>query len=323
MAKNKYFLFTVILLAVCISAALSPPSVWAANARNTTGGVTLSPFLQQLSIAPDEAGKSFSLSITNHTTGLQELNLSARDFGSLNDTGGILLEGSSKYSQKYGLTSWMTLETDTVVLQPNESRSVLVTINNRTSLQPGGHYGAVVASVNSLEDQKGNKVIINQQILSLVLVNKVGGEHYDLKLNSMTANGNWLHLPSTVKLRFQNPGNVHVVPRGTVKLKSPGGTTIAQGIINTESAFILPESFREIYVPLSPFGKALPLPGLYQVEVDYRYDGLSRFARKNYALRFISAGMYLVLGLIAAVAAAITRHHLRRKKDHKKAAPQE
>jgi hypothetical protein len=302
-----------LLLAVI---TLWPAGVQAAAARNTTGGISLSPFLQNISIQPSDIAKSFNLTITNHTAGLQELDLSTHDFGSLNNTGGILLEGSnSKYGLRYGLTSWLSLGTDTVVLQPNESRAVLVTINNRASLQLGGHYGAVVASVNSLNNQSGNKVVINQQLLSLILVDKVGGDHYDLNLNSATTNGNWLHLPNTARLVFQNPGNVHVVPRGLVKLKSPTGTVIAQGIINSGSAFMLPESFREFYVPLTPIGKAPPLPGLYHIEVDFRYDGINRYAVKNYAVRFIDLGLYVVLAMLAVITWTVRR---RRRKAAKK-----
>jgi len=276
---------------------LLPMSVMAAPvAQDTAGGISLSPFLQQISLSSTELDKSFSLSVTNHTAGVQELDLKTQDFGSLNDTGGILLVGSdSSYSQKYGLASWLSLEADTVVLQPGEARNVLVTVNNRPDLQPGGHYGAIVAAVKSLADQSGNRVVINQQLLSLVFVNKVGGEHYDLRLRSVTPDGNWLHLPSTVKLRFQNPGNVHVIPRGVVKLRSPTGTVVAQGVINSESAFILPETFRELYVPLTKVGSAYPLPGLYHLEVDYRYDGFNRYAEKTVPVNFIDLGLYLLL----------------------------
>jgi len=268
----------------------------AATNRNTPGGISLEPFLKQISIAPTDVDQTFELKLTNRTTGLQELDLKTQDFGSLNDTGGILLEGSpTSYTEKYGLASWLSLETDTVVLQPGETRSVEVTVNNRPDLRPGGHYGAIAATVNSLTDQSGNRVVINQELLSLVFVDKTGGEHYDLKLNSAENNGNWFHYPTTVKLRFQNPGNVHVIPRGLVKLKSPSGTVVAQGIINSESAYVLPETFREIYVPLTKTGSALPLPGLYSLEVDYRYDQISRYAVKTYHLRFIDLGLYLII----------------------------
>jgi hypothetical protein len=275
---------------------LTPGQVWAAT--QTKGGISISPFLQDVSIAPSDGAKSFELQLTNHTSSLQEIKLSARDFGSLNDTGGILLEGTKKYTQKYGLASWLVLAADTVVLQPGESRSVTVTIDNRSSLQPGGHYGAVAAAVTSLDESPDNHVAINQQLLSLLLVNKVGGEKYDLKLVGLEQNGNWLHLPSTIKLRFQNPGNVHVIPRGEVKLKSPSGKVVARGVINSESAFVLPETFRELYVPLAKVNDSLPFPGLYRLEVDYRYEGINRVASRNYPLRFVSLGTYLVVGLL-------------------------
>lgn len=280
----------------------SPNVLAAPSSKSVKSGITLSPFEQQISIAPDDSNRTFNLDITNNTASLQELNLAARDFGSLNDTGGVLLEGSKAYSQKYGLTSWLSLGTDTVTLQPGEKRSVPVTIENRASLQPGGHYGAVVASVTSLNDQSKNQVVINQQLLSLILVKKVGGEKYNLKLKDVNQNGNWFHLPNIIKLRFQNPGNVHVVPRGEVKLKSPAGKVLAHGIINSESAYILPETFRELYVPLTKNGSSYPLPGVYSVEVDYRYDGLNISASKSYRVKFLSLGTFGLLLTASLVA---------------------
>lgn len=303
-----FFAFVIVCLIY-----LGPDISEAATHKNTTG-IGISPFLQQLEIKTDDTVRSFDLIISNNTDSLQEISLKAHDFGSLNETGGVILEGSTKYNEKYGLVSWMTLGTDTVLLPPHESRSVPVTITNRQNLQPGGHYAAVVASINSLDDRSGNKVVINQQLMSLVLVSKVGGERYDLKLNSINHNGNWLHLPKTVRLRFQNPGNVHVIPRGLVKLKSPGGTVIAQGVINAESAYVLPESFREVYVPLINRNRAFPLPGIYSIEVDYRYEQIDRYAKKKINLQYINLGMYI----LAAVLLAFGIRYFMIKKHHKK-----
>ncbi len=277
---------------------LSSPVLVSAAASPAGNAITLSPFTQNITIQPADTVKSYELELTNNSPTLQEIDLSSHDFGSLNDTGGVLLEGShSSYSQHYGLTSWLTLEADTVVLNPGESRQVLVSVNNRPDLQPGGHYGAVVATVKSLDDTSGNHVVVNQQLLSLVLVDKQGGDHFDLKLAGVEQNGNWLHLPDDIKLHFGNPGNVHVTPRGRVLLKNPAGATIAQGIINSESAYILPASFRDLYVKLSPVGQTLPLPGVYHIEVDYRYDGLSVSAAKTYAVHFINLKLYAVIAI--------------------------
>ena len=296
MKKPSNLLAGTLLSGLLLAVLATSGSVTAASPPK---GISLTPFEQQLTLGSTDGAKSFDIILTNHTDSLQELDLSSRDFGSLNDSGGILLEGHTAYSQRYGLTSWLTLGTDTVVLQPGESRTIPVTVDNRSSLQPGGHYAAVVASVNSLNNQAGNHVVINQQLLSLVLVDKVGGEHFDLKLAGITQNGNWLHLPTTVKLHFQNPGNVHVIPRGTVKLLTPSGTVVSQGIINDDSSFVLPETFRDIYVNLTPVGRALSLPGLYRLEVQYHYDGLNKTASRDFRLRYIDLKLYVVLLVIA------------------------
>ena len=274
----------------------------ATNPKPLTG-ITISPFEQQITVQPSDVVKSFTLTLTNHTQQLQELNLTVRDFGSLNDTGGLLLEGSNSYSRQYGLTAWLSLEKSSVDLQPGETASVLASVNNQSSLQPGGHYGAIIASVNSLNQPPSNNVVINQQLVSLVLVDKQGGEHFALKLTHESNNGSWLHLPSEVNLEFQNPGNVHVIPRGLVQLVSPTGRVLAQGIINDQSAFVLPESFRQLPVTLTPVNKQLPLPGLYRVKVIYRYDGITTTATKNYYLHFIDLKLYveLIIIILAAI----------------------
>ena len=265
----------------------------------SSNAISLSPFLQNITVSESDTTKSFNLKLTNNSPNVQELDLTTRDFGSLNDSGGILLRGTTDgYSQHYGLTSWLTLEADTVVLQPGEARTILVSVNNRQDLQPGGHYAAVVASVKSLDEQTGNRVVVNQQVLSLILVDKQGGDHYDLKLKQVEQNGNWLHLPNDIKLQFQNPGNVHVVPRGQVLLKNPAGSVIAKGIINSETAFVLPATLRDLYVRLTPVGHSLPLPGIYHVEVDYRYDGIDQTANKSFAVHFINLKLYVAIILL-------------------------
>jgi hypothetical protein len=310
MLRRSKFSLGFLVLVVSLIFGLSSP-VYAATSPSS--GISLSPFTTQLNLDQGDTQKTFDLTVTNHTSSLQELDMSVEDFGSLNDTGGILLEGSNSYTQRYGLVSWLTLGTNSVVLRANESATVPVTINNRSDLQPGGHYGAVIARVNSLGTQSGNKVTINQQLLSLVIIDKVGGEHFALNLDKISQNGNWIHLPSTVELQFQNPGNVQVTPRGIVDLESPNGTVISKGIINTGSAFILSDSFYNMYVPLTPVGHSLPLPGLYKVVVHYRYDQVSNYATKTSYLQFISLGMYLFIAVVLIVGLIIAKKYKKRK----------
>jgi hypothetical protein len=273
------------------------PALASAAANPTPTGISLTPFEEQLSLQSTDVVKTFDLTLSNHTGVTQQLNLTTEDFGVSNNNGGIRLEKSSSYAKRYGLAAWMSLAKPSVILASNQSASVAVTISNRSSLTPGGHYGAVVVGINS-NPNGSNQVAINQQLLSLVLVNKAGGDHYDLALAKAVPNGNWRQLPTAVQLQFNNPGNIHVVPRGLVKLVGPSGTIIAQGVINGQSAFILPGTNRYLGVPLTTVATAKPWPGPYRVVVQYRYDGISVYSTKRYFIDYINLGSYFVLVII-------------------------
>ena len=145
--RNKQlvlFLSVLILLSVCF---------FGFSKANALSGITLSPFLQSINLSSNDATKTFNLNLTNNTSSTKQINLSVEDFGSLNDTGGVLLEGSNSYTQKYGLASWITLGTDTVNLGPSQTASVPVSIDNRPDLSPGGHYGACLLYTSDAADE--------------------------------------------------------------------------------------------------------------------------------------------------------------------------
>ena len=268
----------------------------------TASGITMSPFLENISLNQTKPEASFIVTYSNNTNNIQELDLTTEDFGSLNRSGGVLLEGSNLYTKKFGLSAWMQLSNNVLTLNPNSSESLTVTIVNQSSLTPGGHYGAIVAKVNNFNNpSNGNLVTINQQLVNLVMIDKTGGEHYDLSLTGIKSNGNWLKLPNSVVLTFENPGNVQVVPRGVVRLLSPSNKVIAQGIINSESSFILPESFQDQIVNLTSISNSYNLPGIYHLSVDFRYDGYSNYYYKEFTLSYIDLFGDIVILLVISI----------------------
>lgn len=266
------------------------------NSSSNLNGITMTPFLENVELNNQDTTKNITITYTNNTHLIQELDLTTKDFGSLDSTGGVILEGSNSYTQKFGLTSWMSLSNNILTLPPESSESVNVTISNLISMSPGGHYGAVVASVNNFNNPiSGNHVSVNQELVNLIMIDKVGGNHFDLKLLNTSQNGNWLHLPNSVVLSFKNPGNVQVVPRGIVRLISPTNVVISQGIINPQSSFILPQTIQDMSVPLESVNKNYPLPGIYKVIVSFRYDGYNKFAVSSYDVKYVDLTGYLII----------------------------
>jgi len=278
-----------------------------------TQGFTVSPPFQEVVINKDQTKASFFVEITNNSLLSQTLALSAVDFGSMDESGGVAFLGTkpNDWQKKYGLASWISLEKDIVVIAAKSSEKIKVTIDNKESLSPGGHYAGLMGTLINDAKSGKNTVGINQAFASLIFVKKIGGEKYDLLLNRTDLNNFYmLKVPGEVKLRFQNSGNVHVVPRGLITLIDPFGRTVASGVINPESSIILPESFRVYPVAIRAVSPAF-VPGRYLMTVQYRYDGKDSFSEVQYPLYFF--GLFGIIAGLVIFGLLLLLSHLPRK----------
>lgn len=275
-------------------------------------GLTVTPVFQEIILTPEDTTQEFAVSLTNDMEALVTLGLSVFDFGGLDESGGVAFLGaSSDLEKKYALASWMRPEKDTLTLDPGETGQVRVTIENRENLSPGGHYGALTfrAESESRADGAESAIAVNQLFATLVFVKKVGGEIYGLELKSREYDANIVKFADVLRLRFQNSGNVHVVPRGVAIVTDPLGRAVAKGTINQESALILPETLRVYPVRLNTLATSF-IPGRYTMEIAYRYDGKDDFTTVTDTRVFIPP---LFIGSMFAAALGIGAYLRKRK----------
>lgn len=251
-----------------------------AEDQNVAKGFSVNPFFQEVNLEKDQADATIEVEIANNTGNLAVLKLSVLDFGALDETGGVAFLGDSKdLTNKYSLASWISLEKDGLVIGPGEKQVVKATIQNKESLSPGGHYAAILAKLDVGEnssEQDSSKVALNSSFSSLIFARKLGGEVYGLTLKEQEITKGVFGLPTTARLRFQNTGNVYVTPRGVVTLTDPMGREVARGIIDEESALVLPETFRVFPTQMREMAMAF-VPGRYNLSTQYRYDGQDDF----------------------------------------------
>jgi hypothetical protein len=289
------------------------PATGKAKNPASKGGVTISPAFQQISIDTSKPSLTYDFSVTNNSSEPYEFALSVVDFGSLDDTGGVLFIGNAQkaLSYRYALSPWVTLEKDRIVVDPHATEKVPITIVNKESLTPGGHYGAVLVTPTESAAGENSKVQIDQVASSLLFVKKLGGEVYKLNLDKFTVRPHIFSLPGTADIRFQNAGNVHVVPRGMVTLTDPRGRIVKRGPINADSGIVLPESFHRFNIPLQSVA-ASPLPGRYKLTATYRYDDIAATKTIETSFLYFSVPSIAVgLVLVAAAATLICSRKLR------------
>ena len=235
-------------------------------------GISITPPTQNITIEEDQASYRLTLIVANHTNSRVDLEMSAQDFGGLDDGGGLLFLGTSPNDkwEDHRLAKWMDIKPKNFKLEPQEQAEVVVEITNDDTLAPGGHYAAVMATVASKEEKQN--VAINQSLSSLLFINKVGGETYSLEAEQIDPQTAWWGQVEGVTATLANTGNAHVVPRGTISLQDPLDHTVAQGIINRQSSILLPGTEDSFDISLEQTG--LPLwPGMYTLVLAYRYDG--------------------------------------------------
>lgn len=241
---------------------------------------SLSPLFYEVTFESGDTEKAVKVEISNRTDTDAEFFLSAVDFGTLDESGGVaFLGGTGDFERRYGLASWIRLPTDRLVLPAGETETVSIAIENKESLSPGGHYGAVAFQLESSSDEKSDMplVSVRSSFASLFFVKKTGGEVMKLEYADIQNIGkDTFGIPEKISLRFRNSGNTHLVPRGVVTVRDPWGRAVRKGVINEESGRILPESYRIYGVSLKEMASAF-LPGRYTILIEYRYDGSEEF----------------------------------------------
>lgn len=281
-------------------------------------GLTISPAIRELTINPKQPTTTSTLQLTNHTSKLERLRIQTVDFGSLDETGGLYLIGQpNDFERKYGLVNWLKLDADLVILEPGQTQTIRLAVENQPSLAPGGHYGAVLFKSDRGNANSGSASVGLQPVLTeLLFLRKNGGLKEDILLQGTDLARKRSSLPSEIKLTFKNNGNVHEVPRGNVKIYDPLGKSVAQGTINDDSSIVLPEKRRKFVTKLTSSRLAIA-PGKYRVVVDYRFDGNDNYTRAEYSFTLVDVPLLVGLGLfIGAILFGLWRlsQLLRRKK---------
>ncbi len=238
--------------------------------------VTLEPALQEV-IIENEARTTVPIVLENTSSVEQRFNLRVVDFGSLDESGGVAFLGSGD-PREYEAAKWMEIPVKDILVAPQSKTRVDVTIKNDDTFSPGGHYGAVLFENDTPDTNADDKtrIAVRQVFSALVYVRKVGGEVFSFRLEGKEYRKQLWRLPETVNLRFTNEGNVHVIPRGTVRISDPLGRTIKKATINQSSGLVLPNTSRRFDERFGSLTGAW-LPGQYSVRVEYRYDGKDTF----------------------------------------------
>ncbi|MEO6077913.1 MAG: hypothetical protein ABIP54_03955 [Candidatus Andersenbacteria bacterium] len=289
---------TTSISALFLAIIVSLFNIQNALAANT---ITVTPSVARIDLQRDSAVTQ--IYYFNDSKETVTLGLSVKNFTALEDGFKVKFLNSSSDSLQYSLASWIHLGTNTLILSPGERNSVKIFID-KENLSPGGHYASIIAEIK--QDNAPKTLGLTQAISSLLFVRGANGPYASSAtindFSLFTKNGSF---PERSTMRFNNTGNVELVPYGEVTISNWRGKTVAHGIVNTESLITLPENIRSYSIPIEKRGTTI-WPGYFTAKIQVHFDGhessilqeKSFFSFGSFSVREIIYGFILLVLII-------------------------
>lgn len=285
MRSPLLYLFTIAIVVI---------SGFYLSSQVSASTIDVTPSIVRLDLDTDKAEALIYYS--NQTDSIVELRFQAEDFRELEDGGRLLfLSEKDAKNYRYSLSSWINFDRQSLTLLPKEKQAIKVTID-KDELSPGGHYASIQAEFVQIKESK--TVQIKGVLSSLLFVRtSTGKEKEEAFIEHFSTVSNMLSFPKKAIIRFQNKGNVDLIPYGEIVI-TKGEKTIAKGIINENSLITLPESIRTYEAPLS-IHESFVFPGTYKARLLMQFGKSEKKLEKE--IEFVTFGTIPLYGWLGIV----------------------
>lgn len=254
-----------------------------AAAQSSALSVSITPPLFNLTIGPGETWSS-SVKVVNTNARPVTYYAYTSDFRAQGETGHVSFvpqvdEGSSTERETFSLASWITLGSGPVTVAPGASADIPFTVRVPKNAEPGGHYAAILIGTQPRAvNQNGTEVNISSYVSSLLFV-RVRGDVVERGriLEFSTSKELYQSPQADFTLRFENMGNTHVLPEGSIAIYNMWGKERGNVDINQDNGGfgnVLPGTVRRFQFSWhgdNPFDV-----GLYRAIVTLAYGQESR-----------------------------------------------
>lgn len=204
--------------------------------------LTISPPLMEFDARPGDALVDV-VKLYNETQDTMTLTASVQNFKAMGETGTPEFVESA---QPTDLASWIQVDEKTVTLAPGERKSVLFTVRVPGDAEPGGHFAGILWGTGGAAEAGASGVGLLAKTGTLVLVRVAGlVQETGRIVEFATDKASYDYLPANFGVRFENTGNVHVKPAGTIEVKDMWGKKVGSLMVNETLANVLPDSIRK------------------------------------------------------------------------------
>lgn len=236
-----------ILASLAVLIAMGLPSLSFAAGTNSLA-ITLTPPLFQITQSPGTDWKSL-LRVVNSNSYDMTVSVKVQDFHPNGETGNPEFEevprGTPEDARR--MSGWIEIPEGNITITHSTTAEIPFTVHVPLGADPGGHYAAIIVGTvaNKME---GSGSGVSSAIGSLMFMRVPGevvekGEIRDFYTEHEIVQST----DEKFVLRFENQGNVHLIPQGNIEITNMWGKVRGKMDINQSNTFgnVLPKSTRK------------------------------------------------------------------------------
>lgn len=238
--------FRAVVLFMLLSFAF-PLSV-SAQSRDSLA-ITLTPPLFQVTQTAGSEWKSMIRMVNSNSYDIV-VRVSVQDFHPNGETGNPEFEnlptGDPKDSHR--MSGWVEIPEQSITIKHSTTGEIPFTVHVPPNADPGGHYAALLVGTDSGLIEGGSGSGVSSSIGSLIFLRVPGKVVEKGSIRDFYAEDSIVQsTDQSFVLRFENQGNVHLVPQGVIEISNMWGKVRGKVDINQSSTFgnVLPNSTRK------------------------------------------------------------------------------
>lgn len=231
-----------IFLSLLLVGILFSPA--AAQQSSAPAGITVTPVIDEFDAQPGSVVIR-TVRVINPVSQVVTLYPRMLNFHTDNESGQPIFFTEKERSTTFGLANWATFSKPLLRIAPNEEEKFDVTLRVPLDAEPGGHYGAILFSTEEPRlDEDLTQIGVIGLVGTLLLARVPGAITEKMILEDFTAPSIIIDPPAKFSLLFNNMGNVHLKPKGEIKIRNWSGKAVTSLVVNEGRGNVLPESKR-------------------------------------------------------------------------------
>lgn len=208
---------------------------------SSASALTISPPIAEVSLDPG-VQTNVQIKLFNETEKTLTLYTEIVNWSAQDETG---TPAFALDEQAFGFATWITLNEGPIIVEPLENIALIGSIMPPQDADPGGHYAAIFFSENPPNTEGGGQVAIGSKVTALLLGEVAGDIQAEGRIRSFTTDSFMNRLPVDFALRFENTGNIHLRPTGSITISNIFGGTTDSIDVNTTKGATLPGQIRQ------------------------------------------------------------------------------